>query len=195
MAKKQRSAAKKISDILYNIRRRYQRAAQRYDKQASQTSGKQATYLQRAAQQLREIARKFYAHNISKAPKNSPEFKKAMKEAASKENIEASQRVLNNKRTSDDFRKEQIGRALLSGERGKRFFGITKNLWYNNGDILSYEERLNLIKQGLGVTNTLDAITKLDELFETDITNIEELGTEEFELQYAKEVRYGLLKF
>ena len=155
----------KKSDPIYNARRRFKRAAQRYEREAAIASGSEAS-------RLRELAR----INLTKAIRtyeNSDDYKKNrdISEMAKRINPKISHK----KATEDDIAKLEIeskfvttnadfatgeakrqfeAKQIMNSDIGKRIYAATVNIWMD-GD---YSDRDDAIMEFFGVDNLADLI-------------------------------------
>lgn len=183
-----RSYAKQQSDKLRNIRRRYEREAAKFRKQAANAVGVTKENLEKAAKRSMEQAAKYYADRIlGKTKAGTAEAAAKISEALSRE-AGASERTLDFSRKSEDLQKDQVARALLRGNTGSQFYAATKDIWKG---ARTPEERNELIKKHFGTSNLLDAVNKLSADTGTDFTMNSD-ATKRGE-EYQKKARQGML--
>ena len=183
-----RSAAKQKSDELRNIRRRYERQAQRLEKRAENATPTDARYLRRAAEQARNQASKFYAKNITDAKPGTAKYAQAISNAISAANVSKSKATLELNIGGSTDRNNMVGRLLLKGSAGSRFFAGTIEIWRGKTD---YGERLQAVMDYFGVDNVLDAIKEYNSLIGDDVTD--ESGSESDIERYQRQTRKGIL--
>lgn len=143
-----RSARKKQSDMLYNARRRILREAAREEKKGN---------IEHAAE-LRSQAESYKAKNVTKGiRRNDPAYAAAISRAAQKATSE-SKKYLKSRKD-----REKLAHQILRGNAGAQFFASTVELWHRPGEVgASYEQRYKRIIEGMGATDLLDAIEKLE---------------------------------
>lgn len=183
-----RSFAKQQSDKLRNIRRRYEREAAKFRKQAANATGIAKENLEQAAKRSLEQANKYRADKIlGKTKAGTAEAAAKIGEALRRE-AGASERTKDFSRKSEDLQKEQVAHALLRGNTGSQFYAATKDIWKG---ARTPEERNELIKKHFGVSNLLDAVNKLSADTGTDFT-INSDATKRGE-EYQRKARKGML--
>lgn len=124
-----RSAAKQQSDQLRNIRRRYERAAARYERQAeSAGSEREQRELLKAASNLREQARQYYVKNLSIAVRGSAKYKANIAQGVRSGYQPSLEQLAGAARTADENRERLIGNVLDSST-GDAFYAATVQLW------------------------------------------------------------------
>lgn len=120
--------AKRASDELYNIRRRFNRAAARYEKQAVKAEGREARELLKAAANLREQAQQYYVQSFTNAKRASTQIKKDIAEQVSRGRERSLEQLANAAKTADENRERLIDN-ILSGSSGDAFYAATVQLW------------------------------------------------------------------
>lgn len=183
-----RSYAKQQSDKLRNIRRRYEREAAKFRKQAANAVGITKENLEQAAQRSLEQANRYRADKILGKTKAGTAEAAAKIEAALGREAGASERTLDFGRKTEDAQKDQVARSLLRGNTGSQFYAATKDIWKG---ARTPEERNELIKKHFGTSNLLDAVNKLSADTGTDFTMNSD-ATKRGE-EYQKKSRRGML--
>lgn len=118
-----------------NARRRYQRQAERYRKEARTLSGRDAELLEAAANALDQRREDLKGVNVRKRLDNE-----------TRQLVDESKNYLASQNRDEWQRGENIGRLRLSGTtEGHRFFALTEQLWEG----APYEDRLDWVRQAL----------------------------------------------
>ena len=190
-------------DDLYNIRRRYKRAAERYERDAAKVEGQERQNLLAAAAKMRSEAEKYYASNITSAARGSSDYAKSLKKAV-KAGEEPSKRTLaGRKKTTEEKRLEQA-RAILSGNNGHIFYASLKDVWKK----ASKEDRdkaiVDFFKKRYAsaerpINDLLDVIEAMEELQGYPYTEVDETveglsDSEEGEDKYRLYSRRGMVE-
>lgn len=123
-----RSAAKRQSDQLRNIRRRYERAAARYERQAESASGREQRELLKAASNLREQARQYYVKNITIADRGSSKYRADISRGIQRGYQPSLEQLAGAARTADENRGRLI-KNVLNSSTGDSFYAATVQLW------------------------------------------------------------------
>ena len=142
-----RSVAKQQSDQLRNIRRRFEREAKSFEKQAAKAQPKEAEYLMQAAERSRQQASQYYAKTIEeKGRERGLSREQAIDEAILK-GTEQSFRAYSPERLvkavqaqgqpqslidryAEIARRERLAEQVLGdGNRAGNFYAATKKLW------------------------------------------------------------------
>lgn len=182
MAKNPRSAAKQKSDMAYNARRRYQRAAKRYLKQAEKTTGETRVQYEELARQATMSAVQTYD------PKTRQKFSKPIKELTQRFGIDLETRRdefitpdfevlrLRSITASDKFnfsyyedeqtRKNEEARAVLRSDVGSRIMGGLVDVWKGEK---TPETREQALKDYFGVENISEVLEKIEEKIGADL--------------------------
>ena len=118
-----------------NARRRYQRQAERYRKEARTLSGRDAEILEAAANALDQRREDLKGINVRKRLDSETQTL-----------VNESKNFLVSQNRTDWQRGENIGRLRLSGtNEGHRFFALTEQLWAG----APYEDRLDWVRDAL----------------------------------------------
>lgn len=157
------SGVRKKSDEVYNARKRFTRAAQRYEKKARQTSGT-------LSEKFRELAR-IELRNALSTYEKKPEAK-AVKRLQESLGVEYETRKPSEQRreylikrslettettiTSATERREREAKALLSTNIGKRIYAGLVSVWKGADDINA------AIMEKFGVDSMADVIEKIE---------------------------------
>lgn len=124
-----RSAAKQQSDQLRNIRRRYERAAARYERDAkSAGSEREQRELLKAAANLREQAQQYYVKNLTIADRGSVKYKSDVSRAVQRGYQPSLEQLAGAAQTEDENRKRLI-KNVLNSSTGDAFYAATVQLW------------------------------------------------------------------
>ena len=123
-----RSAAKRQSDQLRNIRRRYERAAARYERQAESASGREQRELLKAASNLREQARQYYVKNITISDRGSSKYRADISRGIQRGYQPSLEQLAGAAQTADENR-ERIIKNVLNSSTGDAFYAATVQLW------------------------------------------------------------------
>lgn len=123
-----RSAAKQQSDRLRNIRRRYERAAARYERDAENASGREKRELLKAASNLREQARQYYVKNLTIADRGSVKYKADVASGVRRGYQPSLEQLAGAARTADENR-ERLIKNVLNSSTGDAFYAATVQLW------------------------------------------------------------------
>jgi hypothetical protein len=123
-----RSAAKQQSDQLRNIRRRYERAAARYERQAESASGRERRELLKAASNLREQARQYYVKNITISDRGSSKYRADISRGIQRGYQPSLEQLAGAAQTADENRGRLI-KNVLNSSTGDSFYAATIQLW------------------------------------------------------------------
>lgn len=123
-----RSAAKQQSDQLRNIRRRYERAAKRYERDAENASGREKRELLKAASNLREQAQQYFVENITIAPRGSAKYKADIAHGVQRGYQPSLEQLAVAAQTADENR-ERLIKNVLNSSTGDAFYAATVQLW------------------------------------------------------------------
>lgn len=123
-----RSAAKQQSDQLRNIRRRYERAAARYERDAENASGREKRELLKAASNLREQAQQYYVKNLTIADRGSAKYKADIASGARRGYQPSLEQLTGAAQTADENR-ERLIKNVLNSSTGDAFYAATVQLW------------------------------------------------------------------
>lgn len=124
-----RSAAKQQSDQLRNIRRRYERAAARYERQAeSAGSEREQRELLKAASNLREQAQKYYVKNLTISDRGSDKYKADIARGVRSGYQPSLEQLVGAAQTADENR-ERLIKNVLNSSTGDAFYAATVQLW------------------------------------------------------------------
>lgn len=120
----------KAYDELRNIRRRYERAAERFEKQAENAnSAVDKRQLMRSAQALRTTAKSYYVENITAAPKGSKQRQADIQRAISEEAGESKNYLAGRVKLRHEIAREQMKESILKSTSGSDFFAATVDIW------------------------------------------------------------------
>lgn len=124
-----RSASKQQSDKLRNIRRRYERAAARYERQAESAGSKrEQRELLKAASNLREQAQQYYVKNITISDRGTANYKADIKRAVQRGFQPSLEQLAGAAQTADENR-ERLIKNVLDSSTGDAFYAATVQLW------------------------------------------------------------------
>lgn len=123
-----RSAAKQQSDQLRNIRRRYERAAARYERDAENASGREKRELLKAASNLREQAQQYYSANLTIAKRGTAKYKADIARGVQRGYQPSLEQLAGAAQTADENR-ERLIRNVLNSSTGDAFYAATVQLW------------------------------------------------------------------
>lgn len=123
-----RSAAKQQSDQLRNIRRRYERAAERYERDAENASGREKRELLKAASNLREQAQQYYSKNLTIAKRGSAKYKADIARGVHSGYQPSLEQLAGAAKTADENR-ERLIKNVLNSSTGDAFYAATLQLW------------------------------------------------------------------
>lgn len=123
-----RSAAKQQSDQLRNIRRRYERAAARYERQAESASGREQRELLKAASNLREQARQYYVKNVTISDRGSSKYRADISRGIQRGYQPSLEQLAGAAQTADENR-ERLIKNVLNSSTGDAFYAATVQLW------------------------------------------------------------------
>ena len=123
-----RSAAKQQSDQLRNIRRRYERAAARYERDAENASGREKRELLKAASNLREQAQQYYSKNLTIAKRGSAKYKADIASGVRRGYQPSLEQLAGAAQTADENR-ERLIKNVLNSSTGDAFYAATVQLW------------------------------------------------------------------
>lgn len=123
-----RSAAKQQSDQLRNIRRRYERAAARYERDAESASGREKRELLKAASNLREQAQQYYVKNLTISDHGSAKYKADISRGVQRGYQPSLEQLAGAAQTADENR-ERLIKNVLNSSTGDAFYAATVQLW------------------------------------------------------------------
>ena len=123
-----RSAAKQQSDQLRNIRRRYERAAARYERDAENASGREKRELLKAASNLREQAQRYYTANLTIAKRGTAKYKADIASGVRHGYQPSLEQLAGAAQTADENR-ERLIKNVLNSSTGDAFYAATVQLW------------------------------------------------------------------
>ena len=123
-----RSAAKQQSDQLRNIRRRYERAAARYERDAENASGREKRELLKAAANLREQAQQYYVKNLTISDRGSAKYKADIASGVRRGYQPSLEQLAGAAQTADENR-ERLIKNVLNSSTGDAFYAATVQLW------------------------------------------------------------------
>ena len=123
-----RSAAKQQSDQLRNIRRRYERAAARYERDAENASGREKRELLKAASNLREQAQQYYVKNLTISNRGSAKYKADIASGVRRGYQPSLEQLAGAAQTADENR-ERLIKNVLNSSTGDAFYAATVQLW------------------------------------------------------------------
>lgn len=123
-----RSAAKQQSDQLRNIRRRYERAAERYERDAESASGREKRELLKAASNLREQAQQYFTKNLTIAKRGSAKYKADIARGVRSGYQPSLEQLAGAAQTADENR-ERLIKNVLNSSTGDAFYAATVQLW------------------------------------------------------------------
>lgn len=123
-----RSAAKQQSDQLRNIRRRYERAAARYERDAENASGREKRELLKAASNLREQAQQYYAENLTIAKRGTAKYKTDIARGVRIGYQPSLEQLAGAAQTANENR-ERLIKTVLNSSTGDVFYAATVQLW------------------------------------------------------------------
>lgn len=195
------SRPKRASDELYNIRRRFKRAASRYERQAkSAGSETERRQLLAAAGEARKQAESLRFRNITQATDRKARAQAV--QAAISRYRRASLDQLASSAKNEQERRDQLAKSILQGSKGSTFYASTIDAWRDvapdqrNEAIVAYF-REALAKPGPGrepeqVRDLLDVITILER--ETQVPYLDPTKEEnDFEGNYRAATRRALV--
>lgn len=123
-----RSAAKQQSDQLRNIRRRYERAAARYERDAENASGREKRELLKAASSLREQAQQYYVKNLTISDRGTAKYKADIARGVQRGYQPSLEQLAGAAQTADENR-ERLIKNVLNSSTGDAFYAATVQLW------------------------------------------------------------------
>lgn len=124
-----RSAAKQQSDQLRNIRRRYERAAARYERQAeSAGSEREQRELLKAASNLREQVQQYYVKNLTISDRGSAKYKADIARGVRSGYQPSLEQLAGAAQTANENR-ERLIKNVLDSNTGNVFYATTVQLW------------------------------------------------------------------
>lgn len=123
-----RSAAKQQSDQLRNIRRRYERAAARYERDAENASGREKRELLKAASNLREQAQQYYVKNLTISDRGTAKYKADIARSVLRGYQPSLEQLAGAAQTADENR-ERLIKNVLDSSTGDAFYAATVQLW------------------------------------------------------------------
>lgn len=117
---------------LRNIRRRFERQAARYERQAEGADPVDRKQLMAAAATLRQEAQSYYARNITAERFNTEAGGSAIRQAISKGRPRSLEQLAGAVASSQQER-ERLTRTVLSGPVGDVFYASTVEIWKGSG--------------------------------------------------------------
>lgn len=189
-----RSAAKQQSDQLRNIRRRYERAAARYERQAeSAGSEREQRELLKAASNLREQVQQYYVKNLTISDRGSAKYKADIARGVRSGYQPSLEQLAGAAQTADENR-ERLIKNVLNSSTGDAFYAATVQLWRgtdyasrNETIVAEFQKR----RPDLEVDDVLDVIDYLARASGFDYLEPEpdeEAGVDE---RYRRKARIG----
>ena len=170
-----RSAAKQQSDQLRNIRRRYERAAARYERDAENASGREKCELLKAASNLREQAQQYYTANLTIAKRGTAKYKADIARGVQRGYQPSLEQLAGAAKTADENR-ERLIRNVLNSSTGDAFYAATVQLWRgtdyatrNETIVAEFQKR----RPDIEVNDVLDVLD-----YFTQVSGIDYLSTE-----------------
>lgn len=192
--------AKLLVRELKNARRRYRRAAERYEKQAAKATGAERRQLQQAARSTRSLASQMTVKGLTGKRQTSQLSAGQLREfeERAKTNIRASYRQLAGNQQTDIEAKNVQAANILASSSTKRstFYGAFKNVWLKQeqegASPKTRDERILTFLQSKGykVDSLLDAVKLLDSRTNVDFFADKDVAEEE---RYGASLRQGLL--
>lgn len=170
-----RSAAKQQSDQLRNIRRRYERAAARYERDAENASGREKRELLKAASNLREQAQQYYAKNLTIANRGTAKYKTDIARGVRSGYQPSLEQLAGAAQTANENR-ERLIKNVLNSSTGDVFYAATVQLWRgtdyasrNETIVAEFQKR----RPDLNVNDVLDVLD-----YFTQVSGIDYLSPE-----------------
>ena len=155
-----RSAAKQQTDQLHNIRRRYERAAARYERDAENASGREKRELLKAASNLREQAQQYYTANLTIAKRGTAKYKADISRSVQRGYQPSLEQLAGAAKTADENR-ERLIKNVLNSSTGDAFYAATVQLWRgtdyatrNETIVAEFQKR----RPDIEVTDVLDVL-------------------------------------
>ena len=192
--------AKLLVKELKNARRRYRRAAERYEKQAAKATGAERRQLQQAARSTRSLASQMTVKNLTGKRQTSQLSAGQLREfeERAKTSIRASYRQLAGSQQTDIEAENIQGSNILASSSTKRstFYGAFKNVWLKQeqegASPKTRDERILAFLQSKGykADSLLDALKLLDSRTSVDFFADKDVAEEE---RYGTSLRQGLL--
>lgn len=188
-----RSAAKQQSDQLRNIRRRYERAAARYERDAENASGREKRELLKAASNLREQAQQYYVKNLTISDRGTDKYKADIARGVRSGYQPSLEQLAGAAQTADENR-ERIIKNVLNSSTGDAFYAATVQLWrgtdYANRNetiVEEFQKRRPDLEVG-DVLDVLDYFTQASGIDYLEPEPDEEAGIDE---RYRAKARIG----
>lgn len=148
--------ARKLTDELRNIRRRYERAAKSLERRAlKSTDTFESAQLAKAAQRAKAEADRYYAKNIKAGAKNAQQAQQMIRQAIKDDRSKLFQASQLNK-VSGTIRKQRIAEMLTAGNGGSTIYAAFQRKFEQ--DHVPYHDRQAYILKYFGVDNMLDAM-------------------------------------
>lgn len=170
-----RSAAKQQSDQLRNIRRRYERAAARYERDAENASGREKRELLKAASNLREQAQQYYVKNLTIANRGTAKYKTDIARGVRSGYQPSLEQLAGAAQTANENR-ERLIKNVLNSSTGDVFYAATVQLWRgtdyasrNETIVAEFQKR----RPDLNVNDVLDVLD-----YFTQVSGIDYLSPE-----------------
>lgn len=188
-----RSAAKQQSDQLRNIRRRYERAAARYERDAENASGREKRELLKAASNLREQAQQYYVMNLTIAKRGTAKYKTDIARGVRSGYQPSLEQLAGAAQTANENR-ERLIKNVLNSSTGDMFYAATVQLWRgtdyasrNETIVAEFQKRRPDLEVG-DVLDVLDYFTQASGIDYLSPELDEEAGIDE---RYRKKARIG----
>lgn len=181
------------SEDIYQARRRYTRAGERYEKQAAKETGAQAERLRLLADDNYKRALATYENKEAQArfaaKHNLPVPKKTLGEGALSRLVSDSSDALESVRRDPERRRKLEAKTLMRGPVGSRIMAATKDIWYDpNAAVQDMSLAYRKIMQTFGVTSMEDVIKRFqDEMGEDLYKDVSDDGE-----RYARDSQYTI---
>ena len=192
--------AKILVKELKNARRRYRRAAERYEKQAAKAAGAERRQLQQAARSTRSLASQMTVKGLTGKRQTTQLTSGQLREfeERAQTSIRASYRQLaGNQQTDVEAENIQAANILSSSStKSSTFYGSFKNVWLTQeqegASPKTRDERILAFLQSKGykADSLLDAVKLLDSRTNVDFFADKDVAEEE---RYGTSLRQGLL--
>ena len=111
-----------------NIRRRYERAAARYERDAENASGREKRELLKAASNLREQAQQYYVKNLTISVRGTAKYKADIASGVRRGYQPSLEQLAGAAQTADENR-ERLIKNVLNSSTGDAFYAATVQLW------------------------------------------------------------------
>lgn len=139
-----------IGRQLYNIRRRYRRQAERFEKQAAAEgiSKSEVSRLRKAAELLRNEAQQYTVANLTQgAQRGSDDYRRRIAEGIAEGARVSSRYLVGGKKAADN--RKQLEESLISGNAANVLWASTVEIWRDGG----YENRREAIIEAFAEEN------------------------------------------